>query len=330
MEEVPNDVVVAMEEVDRINDLPKDFFVMEIMSRLASTIQGLIRIMAIISDRWRNLCFHHHYLIFIDVIDLEGKDVTANVLRDYFSSIDNTIKATIKHTMNTTKQCPRDLNLKKFKLWITYSSLVDSKLQANDWIHYAIERNVKKVDLWLSDVRARPGFTFTDEDFFNNSCITRMTLRGSFRFKPPNGAINWEKLKSLCLFWVPLDDDMMKKIFSGSPCLESLKLKDCFGDMRDMRIDVTSKSVKKLVLSKYSAEVDVTKYSDRGVVKIHAPNISSLTIKGKLFLSEIVLDDLSSLEEAVLDYSIDWSKPEEHANFFKQLLDRLKLVKDVN
>nr|GEW96797.1 F-box/LRR-repeat protein 25-like [Tanacetum cinerariifolium] len=123
--------------------------------------------------------------------------------------------------------------------------------------------------------------------FFNTSCITRMIL--SFcRFNPPNGAISWERLKCLCLCCVTLDEDMIEKILSGSPCLEFLELKICFGYRW---IDVTSKSVKKLVFSRYNS------YS-------------------KLVLGELVFLDVSSLIKAVLyyymdrelDYSIDGRK----------------------
>nr|GFA47012.1 hypothetical protein [Tanacetum cinerariifolium] len=48
-----------------------------------------------------------------------------------------------------------------------------------------------------------------------------------------------------------LDDDMIEKILSGSPCLESLELIDCYGYTR---IDVTSKSVKKLVFSEHYSD----------------------------------------------------------------------------
>ncbi|GKF42975.1 ribonuclease H-like domain-containing protein, partial [Tanacetum coccineum] len=90
-------------------------------------------------------------------------------------------------------------------------------------IRYAIRRNVEEVDLWLFDVGVGQDFTFEDE--------TRMTL--SFcRFNPPNGAISWERLESLCLSCVILDDNMIGKIISGSHCLESLELGDCHGFRR--------------------------------------------------------------------------------------------------
>ncbi|GKB48681.1 hypothetical protein Tco_0899434 [Tanacetum coccineum] len=77
-----------------------------------------------------------------------------------------------------------------------FSSLVNSefKSRANSWIRYAIRRNVEEVDLWLFDVGVGQDFTFEDELFFNTSCITHNNKIG--------------------------------KIISGSPCLESMELKE--------------------------------------------------------------------------------------------------------
>nr|GEV66763.1 hypothetical protein [Tanacetum cinerariifolium] len=117
----------------------------------------------------------------------------------------------------------------------------------------------------------------------------------------PNGAISWERLKCLCLRNVNLNENIIENILSGSPCLESLKLKDCY---RYRRIDVTSKSVKKLVFSGYFSYITYEKdYID--CIEINAPYISSLTIKRGLVLRELVLLDVSSLVEVDLDYSIN-------------------------
>ncbi|GJU44584.1 hypothetical protein Tco_1201850 [Tanacetum coccineum] len=114
---------------------------------------------------------------------------------------------------------------------------------------------------------------------------------------------------------------------SGSPCMESLELIDCYGYKR---IDVTSKSVKKLVLSEYYSYAASLKedYIDR--IKINAPYISSLTIKGELFLRELVLLDVCSLIKVDLDYYIDQGISEmTHEEIFRGLLESLDHVKDV-
>ncbi|GJX05213.1 hypothetical protein Tco_0191129 [Tanacetum coccineum] len=159
--------------------------------------------------------------------------------------------------------------------------------------------NLKKFKL---DTRySSQGFTFEDELFFNTSCITRMTL--SFcRFNPPNGAISWERLECLCLFCVTL------------------------------RIDITSESVKKLVFSGYNSNHGINPYKEDYIdcIKINAPYISSLLIKDKLFLWELVLLDVSSLTKVNLDYSFDRRKSDiTRKEIFRRLLESLYHVKDV-
>ncbi|GKC90110.1 ribonuclease H-like domain-containing protein [Tanacetum coccineum] len=282
-----------MEGVDRLNELKGEMLVNNIMSRLDCTTKEVSpnnnyypKTMKKTSD------LHFPHLFFSNGNDFNEIVVKETNLHDYISFIDNTLN-----------KCPTNLNLKKFKLDIDYSSLVNSefKSRANSWIRYAIRRNVEEVDLWLFDVGVGQDFTFEDELFFNTSCITRMTL--SFcRFNPPNGAISWERLESLCLSCVILDDNMIGKIISGSPCLEYLELKDCHGYRR---IDVTSKSVKKLVLFEYYCGVE----SEEDIIdciKINAPYISSLTIKGELLLRELVLLNVSSLVEVDLKYTMSY------------------------
>nr|GEY94813.1 hypothetical protein [Tanacetum cinerariifolium] len=47
-------------------------------------------------------------------------------------------------------------------------------------------------------------------------------------FNPPNGAIRWDKLKCLCIDYGNIDEDLIGKILSGSPCLETLELGYCY------------------------------------------------------------------------------------------------------
>ncbi|GKE98521.1 ribonuclease H-like domain-containing protein [Tanacetum coccineum] len=213
---------------------------------------------------------------------------------------------------------------KNSKLNINYSSLVNSefKSRANSWIRYAISRNVEDVDLrlWVGEP-----FSYDDELFFNNLCFNRVKLSWCV-LNPPNGAISWERLKCLCLSCVTLDEDMIEKILSGSPCLESLELNDCYGYRR---IDITSKSVKKLVFFEYYSDAAYEEdYID--CIKINAPYISSLTIKGELFLRELVWLNVSSLVEVDLKYSISSSEFVIFAEeVFRGLLERLGRIKDI-
>ncbi|GKD20614.1 hypothetical protein Tco_1222317, partial [Tanacetum coccineum] len=186
-----------MEGVGRINELRDEILVDNIMSRLDCTTKQLIRTTAAISKRWKNLWTQLPHLIFSAEDDITDFGCHDTDLCDYISFIDNTLN-----------QCPANLNLKKFKLDINYSSVVNSefKSRANSWIRYAISRNVEDVNLWLWDVGVGQEFTYEDNMFFNNLCFTRVKL-SLCRFNPPNGVISWERLKCLCLFRGTLDED---------------------------------------------------------------------------------------------------------------------------
>ncbi|XP_023736708.1 putative F-box/LRR-repeat protein At3g28410 [Lactuca sativa] len=139
----------------------------------------------------------------------------------------------------------------------------------------------------------------TDKLFCNNSSFTDLNL-DSCIFNSI-GAISWKNLRSLFISNGKLDDDSIENILSGSPLLETLELYDCYGYSR---LDITSKTVKNLVLDGYIVPED---YNDAGnftnIVTINAPNILSLTIHGELLLWKVLLVNVSSLIEANLDYT---------------------------
>ncbi|GKC80944.1 hypothetical protein Tco_1136661, partial [Tanacetum coccineum] len=253
-----------MEGVDRLNELKDEMLVNNIMSRLDCTTKEVIQTTATISKRWKNLWTSLPHFFFSNGNDFNEIVVKETNLHDYISFIDNTLN-----------KCPPNLNLKKFKLDIDYSSLVNSKFKsrANCWIRYAIRCNVEEVDLWLFDVGVGQDFTFEDELFFNTSCITRYS-----------------------------------------------------------RIDITSESVKKLVFSGYNSNHGINPYKEDYIdcIKINAPYISSLLIKDKLFLWELVLLDVSSLTKVNLDYSFNRRKSDiTRKEIFRRLLESLYHVKDV-
>ena len=108
-------------------------------------------------------------------------------------------------------------------------------------------------------------------------------------------------LRSLCISRVKLDEGLVQSILIGCPVLEILELKKCYGYKR---LDITSKSVKNLVLSGYGGYYE---YRDAGwywleeFIEINAPYIVSFTFRKHLFLWKVILLNVSSLVEAKLD-----------------------------
>lgn len=81
----------------------------------------------------------------------------------------------------------------------------------------------------------------------------------------------------MSIFFGKLDEIMIGNILSGCPLLETLVFNKCYGYRR---VDITSKSVKKFVLSGYFVHEDDVLDDLADVIGINAPNILSLTIEG--------------------------------------------------
>ncbi|CAI9300669.1 unnamed protein product [Lactuca saligna] len=175
-------------------------------------------------------------------------------------------------------QCPK---LKKFKVYTSYD--VHFQSQLNIWIHYAIRCNVKELDLEFWNTDSEYEFIL-GQIVFTSSCFTELRVNGCML--NPVGEISWKSLRSLCISgYQSLDEDSIENILSGSPVLETLILDNCYGYNR---LDITSKSVKNLVLRGYKDFSYVESEAD--IIEINAPNILSLTID----------HDVSLLEEEVL------------------------------
>ncbi|KAL7583739.1 putative F-box/LRR-repeat protein At3g28410 [Lactuca sativa] len=188
-------------------------------------------------------------------------------------------------------QCPK---LKKFKVYTSYD--VHFQSQLNIWIHYAIRCNVKELDLEFWNTDSEYEFIL-GQIVFTSSCFTELRVDGCML--NPVGEISWKSLRSLCISgYQSLDEDLIENILSGSPVLETLILDNCYGYNR---LDITSKSVKNLVLRGYEDFSYVESEAD--IIEINAPNILSLTIDHDVSLCKLLLLNVSSLVKAHLDYT---------------------------
>ncbi|KAL7592260.1 hypothetical protein Lser_V15G32306 [Lactuca serriola] len=265
---------VGKGEEDRISVLP-DSLLLEIISRLPST-KSAVRT-GILSKRWK------HIWTLLPTLSFYHKD--ENLKWSEFVSM-----------VNKTLTRRGILKLKKFKVYTKHYYGLESHVK--NWIRYAIRCNIEKLGLSIRHLYLKCKFV-VDKLFCNNSSFTDLNL-DSCIFNSI-GAISWKNLGSLFISNGKLDDDSIENILSGSPLLETLELYDCCGYSR---LDITSKTVKNLLLDGYIVPED---YNDAGnftnIVTINAPNILSLTIHGELLLWKVLLVNVSSLIEANLDYT---------------------------
>lgn len=221
---------IKSKEEDRISSLP-DCLLIDILSRLPSTKHAIQT--GTLSKRWNHLWTYVPCLVFaFDDDDLFGRQLF-NYKRSRFVSFVNKI-------INQSHQ----LNLNKFDIELRTRFDSEVQSQVEKWILYAISCNVQELNLKLWIMREED-FEL-DESFFVTSCFTRLKLSGCL-FNPI-GAISWKNLNSLYIQCGTLDEDLIENILSGSPVLETLVLDNCYGYSR---LDITSKSVKNLVISGY-------------------------------------------------------------------------------
>ncbi|XP_076949869.1 F-box/LRR-repeat protein 25-like [Bidens hawaiensis] len=290
---------------DRISKLP-DCLLAEILSSLPETKHAIRT--GSLSKRWEhvwhsvsNLSFMHPYLV-------NHRDTCP----DFFSFVDKTL---------IQRPC---LKLNKFKLHSRYDHRFES--QVNSWIHYAISCNVENLSLTLLHGESKPGFPL-DQVILSCSGFTDLTLSGCVY--NPTEAISWKNLRSLYITCRNLDEVLIEKILSGSPVLETLVLVNCYGYRR---LDITSKSVKKLVLCGYMPPDDGCDDLE-DVIEINAPNVLSLKIQDNLLLWYLLLLDVSCLVEADLDYShggyYETTPEEAKEEMLKRFIHDLRHVKEL-
>ncbi|KAL7589363.1 hypothetical protein Lser_V15G40266 [Lactuca serriola] len=287
-------------EDDRISLLP-NCLLLEILSRLQCT-KDAIRT-GILSTRWKHLWNSVPTLTFT-YIDFN------HPLSDFISFVDKTLT-----------QC-HELKLKKFGVYTCYD--IEFESQFNRWIRYAISCNVEELILKLWYPGSKAEFQL-DQSLYISSCFTDLTLAGSV-FNPM-GMISWKNLRSLYISDVILNEDLIKNILSGSPLLENLVLDDCYGFSR---LDITSKSVKNLMLVGY---MDPDDDSANNIMRINAPDILSLTIKGCLLMWKILLLNMSSLVEANFDYEkfgyYETTSEEAEEDMLKEFIVNCRNVKEL-
>uniref|UniRef100_A0A7N0ZXA4 F-box domain-containing protein n=1 Tax=Kalanchoe fedtschenkoi TaxID=63787 RepID=A0A7N0ZXA4_KALFE len=167
------------------------------------------------------------------------------------------------------------------------------------YVQFAISRQTKHLTvnltqpIWmLQRLPFRPMPIMCMPDRFYRHCdqYESLTLSGiKVIFYPYT---NFAVLRSVSLAWIRLGDDDITQLVAESPCLQDLRLANCWG----FDIEIQSDSLKTLVVDKCTL--------DQVAVSVLAPNL-------KLFVYSGLFGDLNfncnvpNLEEVYIDYDME-------------------------
>ncbi|WMV16126.1 hypothetical protein MTR67_009511 [Solanum verrucosum] len=293
-----------IERPDRLSALT-DPLVLHILSYLR---MKEVRRTAVLSKRWRLLWTSAHNLVF----RCTGKShyyVTA-----FITSVDDTLLLSKPSKLN------------KFSVEFHY----DKKLVkcVNKWMIFVHNKYVEELELYLM-TRGSDNFYNLPQILYSNACFREMSLCNC-NLVPKEG-INWPSLKVLVIRYAELNSHIIDAICSGCPSLESLKFSMCYGVNL---IKINSESVKKLVISGYWQQVhDELDDDDDTELIIDARNVTSLEIEGCFHKKIVVLQNVSALVHAKLDFFRKTDDYESDQSDFKidedMLRDLLELLGDV-
>ncbi|XP_056161570.1 putative F-box/LRR-repeat protein At3g18150 isoform X2 [Syzygium oleosum] len=181
------------------------------------------------------------------------------------------------------------------------------------WLGFAARHRVEDLRLWLAN--GSSSFYVQLGIVYCLSWLVRLDVcRCTFSL---GGTISWPCLKFLSIEYAGLSDDLLRRIFRGSPVLESLELRDCWG-VKNIIIDSTS--VKELVYVHPG-------YSRAKRMKIWAPHLLLLRVSGMWHYYDFFgLDDISSLVEAEIDFQILYGGKWMCCDLLKETFEKLHQV----
>nr|XP_043625553.1 F-box/LRR-repeat protein 25-like [Erigeron canadensis] len=298
--------------LDRLSCLPDSLITDQILSRLDKT-KFSIRT-GTLSKRWEHL-WKSVPCLFLDdfafyTSPIHGFDVFEVCDKPFLSfyvAIDKTLNQYELGIIN------------KFELDANFDNRFVSYI--NSWIEFVVSKNVKEFKMYLRYVEDEDQFSIAVQSFYLNSHFTNIEL--GFCLLHPTVSIRWSNLRHLTIENSELDENLIVNIMFGSPLLNSLTLRSCIGEL----LDISCTSVEKLVLDGYIVE------DDRSYLTINAPFISSLKIIGSLWISKILLQDVSCILEVELGYVLPrffpMARKHDEEELLKMLLIKLQHVKHV-
>nr|XP_016441987.1 PREDICTED: F-box/LRR-repeat protein 25-like [Nicotiana tabacum] len=310
---------MARGDRDRLGDLP-DAIILYILSILPEG-KEVVRT-SVLSQRWRFLWKSVAVSLNFGVLDYSYDERTKKKILAFVASINR--------ELHYWRSCEK---IKAFRVFpVKYKEYLVKDYDF--WVHFAMKvANVEEFTLKFCIINF-PDCAYKFPQFTFKNTLLRNLVLGSCQINP-SGSVTWTSLVSLSIGHLKLTDNMLEKILSGCPNLESLELDSVLGISR---LEISSVKLRKLII--LNDEIDCyCQWHDEDThpLEIFAPYIQNLVLSGFLY-NEIRLQqsNVASLATAVLHFNVDFiefedeeEKLEEEFRYLEELLLSVGHVKNL-
>ncbi|KAI3753911.1 hypothetical protein L2E82_25976 [Cichorium intybus] len=275
----------SVDMVDYISNLP-DCILHHILSFIPT--KEVVKA-SILSTRWKNLW-----------VSIPNIEIDYALL--YARGIDDLNPLKVTSFMNFVEKVLEVRGASKLEKFRLHSNILCDPSKIHLWISHAIMHNVQELDLFLVDAIK----SVIPESMFSSMSLTTLKLEIDFIEIPSH--VSFPSLKTLHLSFVGfMNDDDVKRLFSGCSVLENLFLEECQWMYLENTV-ISSSTLKSLTIHDefYFEEDDDTNGCK---IKIDATNLTYFEYIGYLS-NEILLINIPSLVKA----SIHIPLPEERQN----------------
>ncbi|OMO65102.1 hypothetical protein COLO4_31580 [Corchorus olitorius] len=282
---------------DYFSRLPDSIIIDEILSRLPT--KDAVKT-GVLSTRWKHLWTCNPNLSFglFGIRDDQG----------YASFVNKTLSL---HSSD---------KVRKFSL-CCFHDIFDGK-----WLRFAISHYVEYLTLELINRTRR--FPYNKDcirykipqDLYAHSSLTK--LRTNFCDHAPKAEVSWTSLKVLYIGEASLTEDTLQRILAGTPLLERLELRECWG-VDSIQVSSTS-ALKELVITEW---LDQRRRHALNTLEISIPGVKSLELYGNWETKCLLLDAPSLVEAHLNEFSLDKKGDvQEYAAMVKEMLLRVTFV----
>ncbi|XP_021740447.1 putative F-box protein At1g49610 [Chenopodium quinoa] len=200
-------------------------------------------------------------------------------------------------------QLHRRREIERFSVKFGYDFMFSSSV--DDWVEFAVKKQVKFLCLDLIQRRSSNRLQIPiieyklPEILYNYKNLVELVTNACKI--STEGLINWGSLKLLSVSKTKMNEELISRVLSGCPVLETLELREWSGFDK---LKIESSSLRVLRIVEEQRPNYVVQPEDNCFLEVSGPNLVSLEVSGSLYRTKLRLSDVGCLSNAMMNFEI--------------------------